>query len=456
MIYDRCRHNCLAFTGNFSKDTHCRRCRTPHYLPTGKAAAQWDYIPVAGRIQTIFLDRVLAELMTYRHKYKQQDGIIKDISNSFLYKELCGKNIIINGVDTGRKFFQGENDVALSMLGDGVQLFERGHKQTDTCWPIILQNLNLPPSERCKLCNVIPGPHQPKDFNSFFYPLVMELQTLASPGVRCYDAYNNKHFTLRAFPLLVCGDMQAIKYFGGLKGPGSKVPCRGCRMVGVYDPIRKSYYLPLTRPFDTDDPPEHILSYDPRNLPLRTTEGIRQQTQKILPAPTVTARNDLSRDFGISHQTILDTIPSLRQPDSYPHEFKHLFLLSHGPNMVALWTGKFDGISGPGSENYIISAADWAEIGRESFAASQSIPSAFIRPLPNIATSIKLYNAESWSFWLQFIGPVVLHGRLPDKYYNLYLDFVWIPKTLLAFSITLETLDELRNRIISYVQRFEE
>ncbi|KAF8597442.1 hypothetical protein BDV93DRAFT_513354 [Ceratobasidium sp. AG-I] len=98
--------------------------------------------PVDGR--ALYLDPEMSKLMRYRHEYEQREGVIEDIFDSKRYKYLCKENIVINGVDTGREYFEGRRDIALSFLGDGVQIFKRGHKATDTCWPIILQNLNLP------------------------------------------------------------------------------------------------------------------------------------------------------------------------------------------------------------------------------------------------------------------------------------------------------------------------
>ncbi|KAG8739188.1 hypothetical protein FRC10_006052, partial [Ceratobasidium sp. 414] len=219
---------------------------------------------------------------------------------------------------------------------------------------------------------------------------------------------------------------------------------------------RRKYYIPLMRPFDPGDPPERTLSYNAQNLPLRTFEGLQHQTERINEAPNQTARSKLAIDYGITHSTILDRVPSLQRPDSYPHKFMHLFLLNHGPNLVSLWTGKYDGIVDSGTENYMISTADWAEIGQEMAAASHTIPSAFTRLLPNIATERRLYNAESWSFWFQHIGPVVLKGQPARKYFDHYMEFVWILKTLLALSATTQQIEELRTRVVRYVEQFEE
>ena len=134
----------------------------------------------------------------------------------------------------------------------------------------------------------------------------------------------------------------------------------------------------------------------------------------------------------------------------------HLFLLNHGPNLISLWTNCYNGISGPGTEDYLISAADWTEIGTKTFAASVTLPQAFTRPLPNFSTDRRFFNAESWAFWLQYVGQVVLCGRLADKYYEHYLEFVHILKTLLALSSTIKQIEDLRHRVASYLERFEE
>jgi hypothetical protein len=38
--------------------------------------------------------------------------------------------------------------------------------------------------------------------------------------------------------------------------------------------------------------------------------------------------------------------------------------------------------------------------------------------LPDIAQVIVLYKAEAYTFWFQYIAPILLKGQLPDKYYK--------------------------------------
>lgn len=94
-------------------------------------------------------------------------------------------------------------------------------------------------------------------------------------------------------------------------------------------------------------------------------------------------------------------------------------------------------------------------IGKETADATYLLPSAFIRPLPNIATSPSLYCAESWSFWIVYIGPIVLRGRLLKKYYDHYLELVSIIKCLLELNNTTQRIEQLKEEIAHYVEEFE-
>ncbi|PVF91702.1 hypothetical protein CPB86DRAFT_667605, partial [Serendipita vermifera] len=94
---------------------------------------------------------------------------------------------------------------------------------------------------------VLPGPNQPKDFNSFLLPLCQQLDHLAR-GIDCYDGERMEMFKLRAFLIVAVGDMQAIKHLSGMKGPGAIHPCHLCHIGGVYQRERKKYYNPLRLP----------------------------------------------------------------------------------------------------------------------------------------------------------------------------------------------------------------
>ncbi|KAB5589425.1 hypothetical protein CTheo_7136 [Ceratobasidium theobromae] len=423
LVIDCCVKFCHAFTGDKTNLEACETCGEARYDTKGRARKVFEYLPLTPRFQAMFNNPELIHKMLYWHNYVQEDNQIDDIFDSRLYKRLCTSSIIIDGANTGTRFFSGKHDIATSLLTNGVQLFDQGIQQNSTCWPLMLQNLNLPPSERAQLRNliplgVIPGPNQPKDFDSFLIPFVEESKELAR-GVRTYNAQTSRHFTLRQHTIIVSGDMQAMKHMEQLKGPNSMVPCRDCEIEGVYSRERRSYYVPLT--FPIYDASGEAKGYDPRNLPLRTKSKMAKQTQHIENASAGDCK-ELTKKYGISGPSILNQIPSINRPTSYPHEFMHLFLISHGPGLVSLWTYSYSGISGPGSGDYLISTADWAQIGHET----------------------------------EEIGPIVLRGRLPGKYYDHYLKLVSILKCLLELSNTTHRIEDLKIQAIEHVERPEE
>jgi len=75
------------------------------------------------------------------------------------------------------------------------------------------------------LCvGVIPGPHQPKDLESFLSPLDAECADLAF-GIPTFDAAQKTLFDLHAYFLFKLGDIIAIQKFLGLKGHNVEVAC---------------------------------------------------------------------------------------------------------------------------------------------------------------------------------------------------------------------------------------
>ncbi|CCO36838.1 hypothetical protein BN14_10984 [Rhizoctonia solani AG-1 IB] len=331
-------------------------CKEPRFDSKGRPQQCFEYLPMNPRLLGFFKNPEMIEKMYYRARYTQEEGAMDDYIDAKRYKKLAKSNIVIDGKDLGVQYFSGSRDMAYAVMTDGVKIFEQAHQEASTCWPIMAVNLNLPASDRCKLQNliplgVIPGPNQPKDFDLFLEPFVEEALEQAC-GIKAYDVTRRQKFTLRTHPIIISGDMQAIKHVSQMKGPNGKAPCRECETVGVYHHGCRSYYIPLANPTDNPNaipderldpnaPPNTITTLDPENLPLRTTQRIAEQLEMMDNACTQREFNNLARDFGLTGHSILDRIPSICRPDSYPHEFLHLFLLNHGPQLVSLWAGTY-------------------------------------------------------------------------------------------------------------------
>ncbi|KAJ7200625.1 hypothetical protein GGX14DRAFT_168794, partial [Mycena pura] len=131
----------------------------------------------------------------------------------------------------------------------------------------------------------------------------------------------------------------------------------------------------------------------------------------------------------------------------------HLLFENVGPNLVKLWTGTFKGLD-QGDGNYEIDAEVWKEIWEETAAAMKTIPSAFIRSL---AGGSSKFIAEAWCFWFAYMAPGLLRGRFADsKYHRHACQFSEIIQTCLKFALTIAEIDELEEKIVDWVEKYEE
>ncbi|CAG8819717.1 24999_t:CDS:2, partial [Gigaspora rosea] len=150
------------------------------------------------RIQ--YADPTRAIQLRCRANYKQDNETIRDIYDGKLYKEILEEGLLSD-----------DCDIVFSASLDGYQIFEQQH---DDCWVILMINNNLSPEIRVKKENllviaIIPGPKQPKIFNTFMRPLINELKQLEE-GMLCWNAVTNENFTLHAHVIFWFGDIPAI------------------------------------------------------------------------------------------------------------------------------------------------------------------------------------------------------------------------------------------------------
>lgn len=453
--YDCCINSCCAYTGDNEPFQECPHCKEPRFNESGRARQQFRYLPLAPRLQSLFLNKKLATFMDYRNDYNLESSDVSDVFDGEHYRTLLSRRVVIDNVPQGHSFFSERRDVALGFMTDGFQIFKKPRGGSATCWPMIAINFNLPPEMRIHLphilpLGIIPGPKAPTDFDSFEYPFVAECKRLAA-GVQTLDARLDEVFSLHVYPISCHGDMPAIKHCMCFKGHNAICPCRTCEIRGVRDTTkaRSPYYVPL-------QPPESEASgWDPSRLPLRTEARVEAQLSAIQSARTATARNKLKLMYGINKQSILVEIPSLSIVSSFPHEWMHLLLENHAKNLLDFWQGKYKDLD-EGRESYRIPDKTWEVIGEETAQASKTIPVAFARPTPNIWTERRFFSAEDYSFWFIHLAPHVLKDRFArPKYYKHFMKFNKILRMTLQFSFNPEDLATLRQLIIEYVDEYE-
>ena len=125
-------------------------------------------------------------------------------------------------------------------------------------------------------------------------------------------------------------------------------------------------------------------------------------------------------------------------------------------NLIMLWTGKFKGLD-EGKEQYEIEASVWDAIGTATAQSGSTIPSAFGARPPNFTNQKSACSAETWSFWTQFLGPVLLRRKFrKQKYYNHFVDLVKLITICLQFELSDDDIQTLEDGFIQWVNDYKE
>ena len=181
-----------------------------------------------------------------------------------------------------------------------------------------------------------------------------------------------------------------------------------------------------------------------------------QQAEEVEDAPTKEQAGILAKTYGIKGKSILSDIGSIHFPSSFPYDFMHLVWEGIIKSLIQLWTGDFKGID-EGKEKYQIDPKQWKKIGSETAASAKTIPSSFGPHLPNIADSLSNISADMWSFWVLFVGPVVLQSHFHHpKYFRHFVTLVSLINMCLQRKISQEEIDKLEKGFESWVKGYQE
>jgi hypothetical protein len=461
-LYDCCPNSCLCYVGKYADLQECPHCKETRLDRHGRPRRRFSYIPLIPRLKAFLADQEQAAKMAYRAEYMHLPDVIKDVFDGVLYRNLLGKLVTPVGGPTQRHaYFGGATDVALGLSTDGYAPFRRRKK---TAWPIIIFNYNLPPDVRFHLENVlclgvVPGPQKPKDFDSFLWPLVLELLQLEL-GVPAVDAHTGTRVELRAFLLYVFGDIPAVSMVMRMKGHNGICPCRFCTIRGVRIPGSENttHYVPLDR---SHHPAvrtgESVPSYDPRALPKRTHRDFLVQAREVDFADTAGIQEHLAKEYGIKGTSVLARLSTISFPDSFPYDFMHLIWENVVKNLHLLWFGDFKGLgTGSARQSYKLSPKVVEAIGKESAASGASIPYAFGAAPPNIAKDGVQWTAESRAFWTLHVAPPLLRKRLPDVFYLHFVELIKLLDMCLAFEMDRTQIAVLREGFAAWVERYEQ
>ena len=458
--YDCCIKSCCCFAGPHATHQHCPYCKEPRFNSKGKPRRRFTYIPLIPRLIAFYKNTDFSEKLGYRANRQTDPGVIKDVMDAQNYKTLCQTHVSVDGKEKMYKFFEDPRDLALGFSTDG---FCPWKKRKKTCWPLLFFNYNLPPEIRFWLCyvlcvGIIPGPNKPKDFDSFLWPVIEELLKLLA-GVPAFDAVRQEVFALRAYLLVIFGDIPAISMVMRMKGHNGICPCRMCRIGGLRIPGNHgtTHYVPLNRSQHPTVKNDHkaVKVYQPQSLPLRNHDEFLRSARLVQMASTNAGSERLAKASGIKGIPLLSHLPSLFFPASFPYDFMHLIFENVIKNLVLLWTGDFKGL-GEGRGEYELNPGVWDAIGEATVESGSTIPSAFGTRPPNVADDKSALTADTWSFWMLYLAPVLLAGKFRKQvYYDHFIRLVELLHICLQFEITVNDVQVLRQGFSKWVTDFE-
>ena len=462
-IYDCCANSCVCFIGEFESLTMCPLCEEPRYDERKKGRNRFRYIPIIPRLQAMSRNPRTIELLLYRFQRNVDPNRIDDVWDGAILQGLINQNVTIDGQAQEYTYGELKTDIFVALTCDGISVHKGiGARRSQTecaCFPLELIILNLPPEVRTQdqyvySLGVVPGPHEPKHLNSFLWPFYLECMR-GLQGVRTYHSIDDNLFSMRFYCPFSFGNLKAMIKLKGTVGVGALKPCHQCNVAAVRDtwstnPKSKTYYVPLTVPGAEEN---RLLPEILENL--RTHSEFEETYHRLDTAGSEAERKRIRRETGIRQSCILSLLPYFDMARSVPHGFMHAVYINQFRALIRLWRGEYKGLDS-GTGTYIIPSALWKVIGTETRQAVKTIPAAFVRSIPNIDTDFNSFTAEDNAFWLTWLAPHLLSGRLAEPYYSHLLRFIKIVKMCTAFSITREELCELSTEISEWRLDYED
>ena len=448
--YDCCINSCICYAGHYSPLEKCPRCNEPRFSGCDshgnpRPRRQFLYIPLIPRLHAFLQTIHMANLMQYRSTRAYSPGVSSDIFDGEYYQQLRSTPITVHGkpIDPPTNYFEDDRDIALGLSTDGYGIFSSGRA---TAWPLIIFIYNLPPelrvhTEHILALGVIPGPNKPAEIDSFLIPLHEELFQLAK-GVDTYDIRSKQSFLLRAFLLIIFGDLPAISMLMNMKGVNGISPCRNCKIKAIPIPgdTPSTHYVPLTT--------------DLTGLGRNHVE-MMADAKRVDEAESIAAANRIAKETGIKGTPILSTLDSVAFPQSFPLDFMHIAWENAVRTLTSLWTGDYKGI-GEGKESYRIDANAWKAIGADGAVSGSTIPSAYSPRVPDVSKKGSFLSADMWSFWTLYLAPVLLrnHFKKP-KYFAHFIKLVQLFRICIQFEISAAEIEELRSGFQEWVEDYK-
>ncbi|RPB17400.1 hypothetical protein P167DRAFT_479756, partial [Morchella conica CCBAS932] len=299
----------------------------------------------------------------------------------------------------------------------------------------------------------IPGPNNPKDLDSFLFPLVKELKQLENGIPYVWNGARNNYFTLRAHVCIVAADMPGREKLMNFKGNRGTSYCPYCYVHGVHN---RGIYCPLKPPLN---PPSTVkreiisnwTSYDASNLPLRSDSECRKIADHVIE----TGDDKTAKKYGIKGPSCLSELLTIDIPKSFPPDAMHLWWENVIPDLFRHWRGKFSTGAPMDDDPYNISPEDWLRIGKDMASSAGTFPASFGEPIRDFAEHCQHLKAAEWKNVALLMAPIYMKDRLPEADYLEFLNLIDAVHLCIDISITDTEILVVEQRLKRFVEYYE-
>ncbi|KAJ3926292.1 MAG: hypothetical protein NXY57DRAFT_1051445 [Lentinula lateritia] len=123
--------------------------------------------------------------------------------------------------------------------------------------------------------------------------------------------------------------------------------------------------------------------------------------------------------------------------------------------LILWWIGTFKDLD-KGTGSFKLDSRVWEAIGAATSASGSMIPSAFGAHPPNVADDKQATTADSWSFWLLYLGPILLQKKFRSSVYHCHFcDLASIVEMCLQFETEREDIRHLCSACQKWVIEYE-
>ncbi|KAG7089247.1 hypothetical protein E1B28_010946 [Marasmius oreades] len=462
LCVDKCKNNCLAFYGPYTKLLRCPHCDEERFDHNKKPRSTFTTIPIGPQLQALWRHPESAEALHSRSHRTTQ--VLKE---RYSHEGVKSYSDIIHGsdyLDTVENGTINEDTMVLLYSEDAAQLYR--DKQSSTLFGIAILG-DLDPDVRHLEHSVMPlfvvgGPNA-ATHDSFKLPTLAHLAACQRHGIPVWDGLLNKSSRKFPFLLFALADTVAMAHMSKSVGHHG---CSGCwllcEMPGRHKPRVGTYYPALLRPDGNNLPPSSAhpdIDVDLVTTP--TLESYRARLSLVVNSTTLAQYKRQRKKTGIRGPSLFSALPqSLPCPKLFPADLMHL-VYNIGQLMLQLFRGtiEHDGADDLALADFTIlyDPDDFAAFGTAVACARLFIPTDVEKRAPrNPAEKINSgYKASEYHTLIFGLCPGLLYGRLPDYLYTHFCQLVLVIRLVHRRYKTYKELLKAQQNLKEFVVLFE-